>query len=144
MPILASRRRQGVKRRVGKVQAGRTVRVPCRIGTVGTALATIADEEGRVGDHAIERDNDPLATILSAARLCLQREVAHSHEVVGIDAVERQGRIEIAHNASLVLQAEIGTTGLRLLDVIVVGAEALPMKDYMLGRCRGGQSQWQR
>lgn len=128
MSLLASLVGQCAQLRVTEVETSSAVGVPGAIRAVGTALAAITNEEWNVGLLAIDGNNDSLATVLGTTLGSLEGKVAHSNQVVGVDVVESLGLDPVAHDRALVLLAKVSTTGLGLLNIVVVGSKALALE----------------
>lgn len=126
---------------VGEVEASSAVGVPGAVGAVSAALAAVTDEEGDVGLLAVDSNNDTLAAVLGAAVGSLESSVGHGDKVVGVDVVEGAALDPRAHDRALVLVGEVGTAGLGLLDVVVVGTEALAREKGVGGRGTAGKDQ---
>lgn len=121
-----------VENRQTEVKTRSTLGIPGRGigGTLAAALATVTDEEGEVRGLTIDRNNDLLSTV--EGRIRAELGVVHGDDVVGVDVVEGQGSLLVAHDRTHVLIFEGCATGADLLNVVVVGTETSTAKDGLL------------
>lgn len=99
-------------------------------GTLTAALATITDEEREVRSLTVDRDDDLLSAV--EGRVRAELGVVHGDDVVGVDVVESQSSLLVAHDGTHVLVFEGGAAGADLLNVVVVGTETSAAEDGLL------------
>jgi hypothetical protein len=125
---------QLVEDRVAEIEAWSTLCIPSITGggAGATALTAVSDEELQVRLLPIDGDNDPLAAVLGW--IGTQLSVVHGNNVVGVHLVKREQCFRAAHDSTLILILKGGTTGINLVDVVVISAKALATGDDRLGR----------
>lgn len=99
-------------------------------GTLAAALTTITNEEGEVRSLTIDRDDDFLSAV--EGRVRAELGVVHGDDVVGVDVVEGQGSLLVAHDRTHVLVFKGCAAGADLLNVVVVGTETGTAEDGLL------------
>lgn len=99
-------------------------------GTLAAALTTITNEEGEVRSLTIDRDDDLLSAV--EGRVRAELGVVHGDDVVGVNVVEGQGSLLVAHDRTHILVFEGCAAGADLLNVVVVGTETGTAEDGLL------------
>jgi hypothetical protein len=115
-----------------EVKARSALRVPGTSigGALAAALASITNKERKVRSLTVDGDDNLLSAV--EGRVGAELGVVHGDDVVGVDVVEGQGCLLVAHDGAHVLVFEGCAAGADFFDVVVVGTETSTAEDGLL------------